>query len=186
MLSLLVCRHGETDYNLQGRYAGSSDVPLNPKGREQASELSKNPLLTGVDFIVSSPLIRAVQTAVIIQKEIDKPLHIVPEFAERSLGVYEGLTRDEAKNRYPKLWEMNCVRLENSAPDGGETLVEFTRRIIRGIDCLKTTYRGRKVLLVSHGYAAREINRIYNGLRYDEMHGFTLGNAEMAEFCFQA
>ncbi len=85
---LHVIRHGETDYNTQLRYAGSTDVPLNNVGIKQAEDLAKILAETKFDVIVSSPLKRAFKTAQIIKQfQNDTPLIIMNEFAERNLGV---------------------------------------------------------------------------------------------------
>lgn len=182
MLRLILTRHGETDYNVQFRYAGSSDIPLNANGIKQAKSLAERVLGLGIDIIVSSPLIRAVQTAVIVQHTLDVPLHIIPEFAERTFGVYEGLTREEVQARYPDLWEKNVLRLTDDAPAGGESIRQFSERIGRGMGILKSQYDGKTVLLVCHGFAGREINRTIYNLPFDGMHGFVLKNAQINEY----
>jgi broad specificity phosphatase PhoE len=89
---LYVTRHGETNFNAQGRYAGSTDVPLNETGIKQARELAGR--LSGMKFdvVVSSPMLRARQTADIVCAELGMEYIIYPQFAERNVGVYEGLT----------------------------------------------------------------------------------------------
>lgn len=179
---LLLTRHGETEHNVEGRYAGSTDVPLNANGMRQAEELSKLPLLLEVDVIASSPLIRAVQTAVVVQRRLGKPLHIHPEFRERCVGVYEGLTREEAQARYPAQWNANITGIPDCAPDGGETLVQVTERIRAGLEKLLREYDGKTILLVAHGYVSREINRLANGWDYQEARQFLLNNAQVKEY----
>ena len=182
MIDLLVCRHGQTDYNLQSRYAGSSDILLNENGRQQAELLAADPEVAGVDVIVASPLLRAVQTALAIQRETENPLHIIRAFSERNFGVYEGLTRDEVQRIYPDLWAQNMLHQADKAPSGGETLVQFTQRIKPGLEQLMDAYDGKTVLLVAHGFVSREINRILCGLSYENMHGFVLQNAHIARY----
>jgi len=182
MITLLLCRHGETDYNAHRRYTGSSDVLLNENGFAQAERLARNPALQGCAVIVSSPLLRAVQTARILQKELGKSLHIVPEFAERSLGVYEGLTRQEAQTRYPELWNAQCTMHADLAPTGGETLSELAQRVGRGLSHLREHYCDQTILLVAHGAVAREINRVVLGLSFANSRDFFLGNGEVKKY----
>jgi probable phosphoglycerate mutase len=179
---LYVVRHGETDFNVQGRYCGSSDVPLNKKGLEQAKKLAEE--LTGINFeiIIASSLIRAKQTGEIISKKSNIPLILSDEFKERNVGVYEGLTREEAKEKYPDLWNRNCTRELNDAPANGETILQFNERITNALLKLEKEYSGKNVLLITHGFASRIINRHYNSLSFDEMHGFSLGNCEIAKY----
>ena len=137
---LYVTRHGETDYNVQKRYTGSTDIPLNAKGIYQAEELANKLSDIKFDIIVSSPLLRAKQTAEIIQKSYDVPIDIINEFSEINVGVYEGLTREEAQMKYPEVWgkiadffkEMQKARrvfkgiriIDVNSPDG--TVVQIT------------------------------------------------------------
>lgn len=182
MIKLRVTRHGQTDYNLQNRYAGSSDVPLNAVGFEQARALCGHPLIAGIDRIVSSPLLRAVQTAEILRETTGRPLSIAEAFAERCVGVYEGHTREEVQRLYPALWAEGAARRPDWAPPGGDTLLAFTERIGRGLDGLRAEYDGQTVLLVCHAFAAREIRRAILGLPYEAMNDFTLHNGEIAAF----
>lgn len=179
---LYVTRHGETEYNVQNRYAGSTDVPLNAKGFCQAKELASKLDSIHFDVIISSPLIRAMQTAEVIQKVFSVPMIIMSEFAERNVGVYEGLTRDEARAKYPDLWTRLGSWPLDDAPTGGETIRQFDARIASGLVKLETKHSNNKVLLVCHGFTARTINRQLTGGSFEDMHSFTLGNCEVTEY----
>ena len=189
-MTLYVARHGETDYNADKRYSGSTDVPLNAKGLCQAEELAKKISAIKFDLIVSSPLLRAKQTAEIIQKTIfNVPIVIINEFSEMSAGVYEGLTQEEAQAKYPDVWarlgelrEKLGSRPLDDAPTGGETLKQFDARIAAGLAKLKTEYADKKILLVCHAFAARVINRQLYGLSFKDMEAFALGNCEFVEY----
>ena len=182
-MHLYVARHGETDNNVQGRYAGSIDVPLNQNGLQQAEVLAQK--LAGITFdvIVSSPMARARMTAeTIFVYHPETPLEVIKHFAERSVGVFEGLTREEAKEQYSELFNRWCTRQLDDAPTGGETNRQFETRVISGLEELKLRYWDKTVLLVCHGFVSRMINKLLKGLSYDEMHGFTLNNCEVAEY----
>jgi probable phosphoglycerate mutase len=194
---LYVTRHGETDFNVQKRYTGSTDIPLNMKGVEQAEELANKLSSVNIKFdvIISSPLLRAKQTAEIIHKSIHKscdvPLMIIEEFAEINVGVYEGLTREEAQMQYPETWarladifKKSGSRPLDDAPAGGETFRQFDARVAAGLTRLKTEYAENKngVLLVCHGGTARMINRQLRELSFKEMDAFVMGNCEIEEY----
>lgn len=182
-MHLYVVRHGETDYNVQQRYAGSSDVPLNQNGLRQAETLAQKLCDVNFEVIVSSPLTRARKTAEIISAcHPSIPLEVIKNFAERGVGVFEGLTKEEAKEKYPELFNRQCTRQLDDAPTGGETIRQFENRIISGLDELKTRYADKTVLLVCHGFVSRMINKQIKELSYDEMHNFTLNNCEVAEY----
>lgn len=160
MTILYIVRHSETDYNIQGRYLGRTDIPLNSAGIRQANELAVEVKGLLIDVVVSSPLKRTVQMACIIapDKEIIKDNH----FIERSIGVYEGLTKQEAKNKYPELYSRNITRIFNEAPPQGETIKQVQERVFEGIDELKQKYQGKDVLLVSHAFIAKVINKYFS------------------------
>jgi len=92
------------------------------------------------------------------------------------------LTKEEAKNQYPELFNRWCTRQLDDAPTGGETIRQFEAGIISGLEELKTRFPDKTVLLVCHGFVSRMINKQLKGLSYEEMHGFTLNNCEVAEY----
>jgi len=182
MMILYVARHGETDYNLTGRYTGSTDVPLNQKGINQAEELARKLKYTRFDVVVSSPLLRAAKTAEIVCAELGMPYIIMKNFTERGAGVYEGLTRDEAQRKYPELWAKLSSRLIDDAPDGGETIRQVDTRVTEGLKQLCREYPDKKVLLICHAFVSRIINRYCTGLSFEDMHGFILNNCDVVEY----
>ena len=179
---LYVTRHGETEYNARGRYCGSTDVPLNDAGVVQAGALAARLRGMAFDAVVSSPMLRARQTAEIVCAALNIPYVIYRQFAERNLGVYEGLTRDEASERYPVLWSRRCTVSADDAPDGGETIRQACGRIDEGLERLRGDYKNKNVLLICHGFAARAVHRYCRGLTYDEMAKFILGNCEIVKY----
>jgi len=179
---LYLTRHGETEYNILGRYCGSTDVPLNGTGIAQAHELAKHLQGKKFDTVISSPMLRARQTADIVCEALNMQYSIYEQFAERNMGVYEGLTRDEAKERYPNLWNRQCTREPDDAPDGGETLREACGRIDSGMELLLQEYSDKTVLLICHGFAARAVHRFCCNLSFEEMASFFLGNCEVVDY----
>ncbi len=184
-MTLIIVRHGETDFNVSGRYAGSTDVPLNDKGIEQALQLAQKLRLRQVDVIISSPLLRALKTAEIINGIHGVPLFTDERFSERCMGAFEGLTRLEAKERYPDVWVRNITRMPDERAPGGETIRQVDQRVFDGLCRLEAEYAGRCVLLVSHAFAARAMNRRLCRLSFADMHDFVLGNCEIAEYSIE-
>lgn len=181
-MTLYVARHGETDWNAQGRYQGSVDIPLNGTGLQQAAELAERVAALDIDVIISSPLLRARMTAEVIQRAKPVPLVFDARLVERNMGVYEGLTRDEARTRLPETWARLGQFLLDDAPECGETIRQVDARVTAALEDIKINYHGKNVLLVCHGFVSRAVNRYLYGLPFDEMHGFTLGNCEVAEY----
>lgn len=102
MSLLYLVRHGETDWNRRHRIQGSTDIPLNETGRAQAERTGRLLARRTWDGIYSSPLSRALDTAMIIASTLNlgEPV-IVPELVERNYGAAEGLTDREIASRFP-------------------------------------------------------------------------------------
>lgn len=179
---LFVLRHGETDYNVQGRYCGSTDAPLNDTGLRQAQGALATFGNVPVDVIVTSPLMRARQTAQVFEAHFGTVALVIDEFKERGVGVYEGLTRVEAQATYPELWEQNILRQLDNAPPGGESILQVRERVTKGLDTLRSAYPGKNILLVTHGYISKEIHRYFLNLSDEETHAYTLENCAIAEY----
>lgn len=93
-------RHGQTDWNLEGRYQGVSDIPLNDTGIAQAVAAAELLVNAGIDRIVASPLIRALKTAAIVAEKINAPIHPERGLIERHFGSFDGLVIREVKLRH--------------------------------------------------------------------------------------
>jgi broad specificity phosphatase PhoE len=93
-------RHGETDWNLQGRYQGQSDVPLNATGIAQAHAAAERLVGAPIDRIVTSPLVRAHLTATIVAEKLQKPIHLDRGLVERSFGSFNGLVIRDVKRQH--------------------------------------------------------------------------------------
>ena len=86
----LFLRHGQTDWNLEGRFQGLSDIPLNDTGVSQAVQAASRLQNTRIDRVVSSPLIRALKTAAVVADRLALPVHVDSALHERSFGSFEG------------------------------------------------------------------------------------------------
>ena len=144
-MNLVVVRHGQTDWNVEERYQGQLDVPLNAMGRIQAEALKRQ--LTGIEFdqAYSSPLSRALETAQIIASELD--VIADARLAEIHHGIWQGRTKFDIAERWPQEWEQwNREPLQFTAP-GGESAARLRARI----EDFLASIRGTNVLCVSHG-----------------------------------
>lgn len=145
MTTIGFVRHGITDWNIQGIAQGSSDVPLNEMGRQQA-ELLANRLATeeGWDLIISSDLSRAKETAEIIGRQLHLPIsHFDTRLRERSGGKIEGTTEEERLEKWGPDWRNLDLAMEN--------LDAATERGTACIEDILENFSGQRVLLISHG-----------------------------------
>lgn len=139
-------RHGETEWNKLGIYMGSQNIPLNATGVKQAKEAALLLKQEPIDNIVSSSLIRALQTAEIISETINKPITIIDNFKERYLGVKEGKRVNES---------IPIEELVINTYDDEEKADLFQNRVISSMNDVLNNSSGN-LLIVSHGgvYAA--------------------------------
>lgn len=151
MTHLCLIRHGQTDWNLEGRYQGQSDVPLNENGIAQARSLIER--LNGQTFaaVYSSDLKRARQTAKPIANELGLPVQIEPRLREINQGEWEGVLVEDIKARYAKLWSQRTVDPASVRPPGGETVAEVAERVYAALDDIARLFPTERVLIVSHG-----------------------------------
>lgn len=185
MVELYIARHGETDFNSEGRYLGRTDVPLNSTGIEQAKELAKKVKHLNIGVLYSSPLKRAIETANIIASQQKQSCEVVIEnnFIERSVGAYEGLTKEEAKNRYPDLYERNITRIFGEAPPCGETIDDVVKRVFSALDTIKEQNKFSTILVTTHGFVAKVINKYFHPeITEQEFFDFNLANAEIKKY----
>lgn len=161
MLSLI--RHGQTDWNAADRMQGTSDIPLNDVGREQARTAVEVLRGSQWDVIVSSPLKRARETAQIIADGLDLELgRSYDLLIERAYGEGEGLTKEELEQKWPN----------SPTYPGLESLDSVVERGIAALDQVSADYENKKVIVVCHGtiirytlskLAGRDFDHILNG-----------------------
>ena len=149
-IRLLLARHGLTDWNIERRYQGQTDVPLNETGRRQARALARRLAGEEIDAIYASDLRRAWETAQYIAGRHTCPLQPDPRLREMCFGVWEGLTYDEISRMYPEALAA-WVASPDSPPPGGEPLGQVVQRVDEMLAALRKTHRRQTVVLVAHG-----------------------------------
>ena len=158
-MKLLVVRHGQTVFNREQRYLGALNPPLDEIGLDQAKAISKR-LPKPLNLVACSPLLRATQTAAVICSERALDAEVIHSFRERHVGVYEGLTQQEAKQKYPEIWATGATRCWDAAPPGGETIHEVARRVFDGLMYIYGSFPDGVVTLVAHGFVAKTIRAL--------------------------
>jgi len=161
-------RHGQTDWNIDLRLQGSSDIPLNETGRNQAAVAGATFSREDWDIIISSPLSRARDTAQIVAQQLNMPVVIVPELVERSFGIAEGFSHSEWRKMYEA----------NEHIEGLESLEDLRSRCELLLQLVATEYDGLRVLAISHGALIRKVLRIVSNNQIPQ-DGDRLGNVSL-------
>lgn len=166
---LILVRHGETDGESSIRYHGRTDVALSELGRAQmrlAARAIHSPRAIEFAHVFSSPLVRASEGARIVAGE-SAALITIEEFAEVHFGLFEGLTADEIRQRYPDefaRWNADRLAPGYTYPQG-ESRAAFAQRVEQGLTRMLThwTPRDDDALLVAHRGVIRAIVRKLTG-----------------------
>ncbi len=156
-MKLIFVRHGQTEWNAKRLLQGSTDIPLNAAGFAQAESLRQTLADTVIDCAVTSPLLRARQTADVICGNRKIPITADPRIAERNFGCFEGVFFD--RERFNQWW----IPGFNETTDGIEPLDTFCARVNSLLDYLAEQFADKTVLLVSHGGVSIAVQRYFCG-----------------------
>lgn len=151
----LIVRHGETEWNADGRVQGHTDIGLSDKGAEQSRLIAGRLAECSIDVAYSSDLSRCTETALeILDRRIVK-LQTTPRLREYNKGVFEGLTVAETEDRYPKLLAASVMKNLDFAPPGGESIRQTSARIGSFVAEIREHHPDETILIVGHGGALR-------------------------------
>ena len=165
MTLFCMVRHGQTDWNLEGRYQGQSDVPLNSTGLVQAGNLARALQKEHFDAVYSSDLTRARETAqAIVSVNGNLPIHFDPRLREINQGQWEGVQVEEIQKKYASLWQAHIDDPVQVRPPGGENVAEVFQRVKAVMDEISKNFPTGKVLVVSHGLVIATILCTVNGI----------------------
>lgn len=172
-MKLIVLRHEKTDYNIEGKVQGLTDIPLNQMGIEACKILKKDLEKFHIDYVVSSPLKRARQTAIFVS---DAPLFIDERLIERNLGLYEG----KDKSIYDSSLYADIDL--NSTQNGVESVRDVLERVFDFLDEI-IKEKDKNILLVSHGGIIKFIPYYFSGLpKHGILNSYTIQNGEYFVF----
>lgn len=148
MTRLLLVRHGETDWNAEGRLQGHTDRPLNPWGREQAKRLAERLAGDGIAAVYASDLARARETAEIVGERLGLPVVLDADLREKHWGTWEGLTGAERA----------------SVEYVGESSEEHAERMLRAVRRIAERHPDQRILVVTHGGSMRRVQAAVYGM----------------------
>lgn len=161
---VILCRHGETEWNRLGRYQGRTDVPLNERGREQARELARSLCNEPIAAVYSSMLDRAYETALEVARVHRLDVQRDPRLNEINQGLWEGLRRDEIVAAHGELHASWLdYPLDLRLPEG-ETLEEVRERVRAALDDALLLHLGTTICLVAHSVSMAIVKHELQGL----------------------
>jgi probable phosphoglycerate mutase len=184
--TILLARHGETDWNREGRFQGFADPPLNDTGRAQGAGLAAELVDVELAAVYSSPLRRAFETA----EFLAAPHRLAPialeALREVDVGSWQGLTREEVEARFPEQFA-RWLDYGQGWQDG-EGYDEMARRVVAALLQLAATHDGERILVVTHGGPIRAAFAFADGSSYADARrvGPAIGNAFLAEFAVES
>lgn len=148
MTTILLARHGETDWNRAGRFQGWADPGLNETGRAQARDLAAQLAVVPFDAVYSSDLRRAHETALLVAEPHGVPVVTDRGLREIDVGSWSGLTRAEIEERFPGMEHHD-----------GESRENHLVRVLEAVERIAQAHPGERVLIVSHGGSLRALRR---------------------------
>jgi len=184
--TILLARHGETDWNREGRFQGWADPPLNATGRAQAVDLSVQLMAEELAAVYSSPLRRAYETAEVVAASRGLEPVTVDALREVDVGSWSGLSRAEIEQRFP---EQYARWLDyGQGWEDGETYEQMVDRVVEALQELAEARDGERILAVTHGGPMRAASAFADRLSYAEARRRSpvVGNTAVLEFAVEA
>jgi probable phosphoglycerate mutase len=174
--TLLLVRHGETDWNSERRWQGHADRPLNERGREQARVLAEELAARPVDAIYASDLRRARETAEILAARLGQVVRVDPRLREVDVGSWSGLAHGEIEASDPagfRRW-----REGGKGWEGGESYEQMGERVVAAVLALAAEHPGETLVVVTHGGSIRACRAAAAGLGYGRSRASGIGSTE--------
>lgn len=179
-MEILLTRHGQTEWNFLKKVQGKVDIKLNQTGIEEAQNLKDTLKNEPIDLILCSPLIRAVETADIINGDRNIPILIVEKLSERDFGEFEGMPNTAFD--FEAFWSYK----QNMQYQKAENIRKFFQRVYEFLDGIHLKYKDKRILLVAHGGISIPVYCYFNGIPdKDILLGLSLKNCEVAKYVYK-
>lgn len=188
--TILLIRHGETDWNAARRLQGHTDIALNDAGLLQADALGRALVQAPLAAVIASDLSRARQTAQAVAGHHGIELRIDSQLRERCYGGFEGLQHAQIAKVYPQHYAAWQARdIDALMPPGervGESFRQFFTRSTQAIVHWAGQYPGRTIAIVAHGGVLECAHRVARGMALTSARDFEIKNASINRFSFSA
>lgn len=162
-MNIYIARHGETKWNVEGRMQGFKNSDLTQRGISDARSLGESLKNIDFDYIYSSPLGRALDTAKCIRKDDDIKIILDDSLKELNLGLWEGMTYEEIKEKYPTQYNNFREHPELFESQGGEKFSELIKRVEDGLSNIIKDEDHENILIVTHTCVIKAIAIIVKG-----------------------
>ncbi len=162
-MKIYIVRHGQTEWNIENRMQGSKNSDLTEQGKIDALKLGASLKDIQIDYIYTSPLTRAYDTAYLIKGDRDIPLQVDENLIEMSFGIWEGMLNDYVietyKEEHYKFWNEPHLFV----PNGGEYFEELINRVKITLNDIAKANKGENILIVTHTIVIKAIYSIIKG-----------------------
>ena len=166
---LFLVRHGTTTLNVQNRYRGRRDVPLDAQGYQDAVDAARELSAVGLSAVYTGPLRRTIATAQIIADEARVPdLRILHGLNNVDYGAWEGLTAHEANLYSPEAFALYRTSPNKAVCPAGERLTDAQNRMVEAIELIGSRHAGEKVAAVTHAVMIRLLVARLTGINSEE------------------
>jgi len=177
-------RHGETDWNVEKRIQGHTDIELNETGRSQALAMAFNAAHHRFHAIYSSDLARAKETARVLAQREEHEVKLLPQLRERHYGIFQGITAAQGAEHHPAAYAHYIARDPDYAFETGESLRGFAERVAEGVDWLVRHHSGQTIAAVSHAGVLDILYRRATGRPLHTPRDFKIPNCALNWFHF--
>ena len=182
MTNIYLARHGETELNKKKVYYGFTDIALNSNGEAQCQVLKQKLMNVNFDIVITSPLIRTVNSAEIITGINKDEIHKYEELKELNFGKWEGMHYKEVEKQYPIEWKAWCDDWQGYSIPEGERFNDFYNRVETCFNKIKEEITGKTVLIVGHEGALKVIALQLLGLKVEDYWTITFKFGEYKHF----
>ena len=179
-MRLVLVRHAETDTSTRGRCYGSLDVGLSPIGRSQCESLARALMPETISTIVTSPRVRAVETATAIAEPHGVAVRVDVDLQELDFGELEGRTYDEIAESLPDLYAEWMTQPTRVRFPGGESYADLANRAARAVRSLRGELDGRTAVAVTHGGVIRSVLSAVLGIPADRIFRIAVDPASLS------
>ena len=179
---ITIIRHGETHWNLEQKYQGQLDSDLTGKGIRQVKKTAQLLKNKPFDVFYSSDLGRAVESAEILNHDLNLDITLCPELRERNFGGIQGMSKETIAQQYPELYRQLNFHNVNFSVDDGETFQAFYERVIKSMVHIEKQNRGQRILIMAHGGILNCLFRYINDIPLEAPRRFSIPNGGINAF----